>query len=128
LHDHNGRGAWPSGSAEPLRAARHRVKPWRDGGTKILVCAQRGIGSPGRASPPGWAEKVAAGDPQDPRRARSSSGASGRQRSAIPLEQDLAGAAACVIWASGAGVKALSRASRCSTPALVGLQRRRAAL
>lgn len=110
LDDHNGRGRWPApkpGDVPRFPQLEAAVKPWRAGGRKVLVCAQRGIGSPGRASPSFWQDKVAReirdvlkvpvvvrphpGD-DDPR---------------VALEQDLDGAQACVIWASGAGVKAL---------------------
>lgn len=108
LHDHGGRGRWP----HPAGASRFarlevEVKPRRASGSKVLVCAQRGIGSPGRGSPPGWADQVA-------REIRAAFGVPvvvrphpGDGAPAIPLEQDLSTALACVIWASGCGVKAL---------------------
>jgi hypothetical protein len=112
LHDHNGRGAWPAAefahSSPRFPFLGVEVLPWTTAGAagKVLVCAQRGIGSPGRASPPGWAEAVArelrkAGWPSVVR------AHPGDRDPAVSLEQDLAGAQACVIWASGAGVKAL---------------------
>jgi hypothetical protein len=106
LGDHNGRGRVPSGSGRFHELA-IEVKAWRDQGSKILVCAQRGIGSPGRASPPGWAEQVA----KEIRRARNVPVVvrphPGDADPKVSLEEDLAGAAACIVWASGAGVKAL---------------------
>jgi hypothetical protein len=106
LKDHNGRGAWPSGSGR-FEHLGVEVKPWREEGRKVLVCAQRGIGSPGRGSPPGWHDQVA-------REIRAFMGVPvvvrlhpGDDEPRIKLEEDLDGAVACVIWASGAGVKAL---------------------
>lgn len=119
LHDHNGRGAWPTSetalaalAGAALISPRFsmlgvEVKPWRTEGRKVLVCAQRGIGSPGRASPPGWAERTA-------HEIRAQLGVPvwirphpGDHDPVVPLEKDLEDAVACVIWASGAGVKAL---------------------
>lgn len=109
LGDHNGRGRWPAarpGDAPRFLQLEVRVKPWRDG-RKVLICAQRGIGSPGRASPSFWHDKVAR-EIRDvlkvPAVVRSHPGDDDPR---IPLEQDLDGAQACVVWASGAGVKAL---------------------
>jgi len=106
LGDHNGRGAWPAGAGR-FEQLGVEVKAWRVEQGKVLVCAQRGIGSPGRGSPPSWADQVA-------REIRAQLDVPvvvrphpGDRDPEIPLEQDLAGARACVIWASGAGVKAL---------------------
>lgn len=117
LGDHNGRGAWPSANLGPGPAfdlGRGRfaqlevqVKPWRETGRKVLVCAQRGIGSPGRASPPGWHDKVA-GELRGVLGVRVQIRQHpGDNDPSTPLEQDLEDAVACVVWASGAGVKAL---------------------
>jgi hypothetical protein len=118
LGDHNGRGAWPwpRSWTDEERAAPPaprfpelgvELKPWREGGRKVLVCAQRGIGSPGRAMPPGWAQSVAQEIRQVLRLPVIVRPHPGDNEPQIPLEQDLADAQACVIWASGAGVKAL---------------------
>jgi hypothetical protein len=83
------------------------LKPWRLGGTKYLVAGQRGIGSPGRASPPGWHDQVAA-DIRAQLKARVQVRTHpGDNEPVVPLERDLEGAIALVVWASGAGVKAL---------------------
>jgi hypothetical protein len=109
LGDHNGRGAWPDFGTPRFAELGVEVKPWRDpdAGGKVLVCAQRGIGSPGRASPPGWADQVARAIRAMLRVPVVVRPHPGDRDPAIPLEQDLAGAQACVIWSSGAGVKAL---------------------
>lgn len=115
LGDHNGRGHWywpyahvgEFACAPRFQGLGVALKPWRERGRKILVCGQRGIGLPGRASPPGWHDQVGA-------ELRAHTGVPvhirqhpGDKDPAVPLEQDLADAVACVIWASGAGVKAL---------------------
>lgn len=107
LHDHNGRGAWPNFGTPRFPMLEVEVQDWRQGGAKVLVCAQRGVGSPGRASPPGWAERVAEEIRAALRVPVVVRPHPGDNDPAIPLEQDLATASACVIWASGAGVKAL---------------------
>jgi hypothetical protein len=112
LGDHCGRGRWPTETSFAAGGSRFgqlaiEVKPWRDQGSKILVCAQRGIGSPGRASPPGWHDQVARdirAQLNVPVVVRSHPGDNDPR---VSLEEDLAGAAACVVWSSGAGVKAL---------------------
>lgn len=119
LHDHNGRGVWPGPRRELVDGrliccdeSRFedlgvKVKPWREGGRKVVVCAQRGVGSPGRASPLEWAERTAdalARLLKIPVVVRKHPG---DDEPRVRLEDDLEGAQACVIWASGAGVKAL---------------------
>lgn len=118
LRDHNGRGGWPwprswtDEERAALPASRFaalgvELKPWRTGGRKILVCAQRGIGSPGRASPVNWDVKMA-------EQLRAALKAPvvvrkhpGDNEPKVSLERDLEDVFACVIWASGAGIKAL---------------------
>ncbi len=116
LHDHNGRGVWPysdpRAAVDPSRWTGLGIdlKPMgghHARGNKYLVAGQRGIGSPGRGSPPGWHDKVAAelrAQLKVPVQVRTHPGDNEPQ---IPLEKDLAGAWALVIWASGAGIKAL---------------------
>ena len=72
----------------------------------VLVCGQRGIGSPLMASPPQWAERhveklLRAGTPA---RVRPHPG---NHAPKTPLKADLVGAAACSVWSSNAGVLAL---------------------
>lgn len=108
LGDHNGRGAWPAGSGR-FEQLGVELKAWREeaAGGKVLVCAQRGIGSPGRASPHGWADMVAREIREQLRVPVVVRPHPGDDDPAIPLERDLASSSACVVWASGAGVKAL---------------------
>lgn len=72
----------------------------------VLVCGQRGIGSPTMASPPQWAEKRVAN--------LLRAGVAARVRPhpgnfvpKVPLQDDLRGAARCSVWSSNAGVLAL---------------------
>lgn len=107
-HGHNGSGVWPEGGPERWRALGIELKPWRADGGHILVCGQRGIGSPTMASPPDWHEHIAARIrklTKRPVRVRPHPGNNAPKR---PLTEDLAGAWAVVVWSSGSGVKALT--------------------
>lgn len=109
-HGHNGSGLWHVG-AHGLRLGTLGATPapWRASGLHVLVCGQRGIGSPTMASPPNWHDDTA----------RSLRKYTGRDivirrhpgevgyKSTHTLEEQLVNAHAVVVWSSGAGVKAL---------------------
>lgn len=105
---HNGAGWFPVGGEDRFSALGFEVKPVRlELGGHVLVCAQRGIGSKLMASPPGWERKAA--DKLHKRflvpvRVRPHPGNFAPK---VPLVKDLEGAGLCVIWSSGAGVRAL---------------------
>lgn len=106
-HQHNGAGYFPVGTEDRFSALGFEVKPWRTGGDYVLVCAQRGIGSKLMASPPGWERRIAANLQQIttlPIRIRQHPGNFAPK---VPLLDDLKAAESCVIWSSGAGVRAL---------------------
>lgn len=106
-HHHNGGGVWPVGGPERFEALGLDLKPWRQGGEYILVCPNRSFGVPGRMMHPDWAERCAErlrkAQPL-PVRVRPHPGNNAPVK---PLAEDLAGAAAVVIWSSSAGVHAL---------------------
>jgi len=109
VHAHNGDGWYPI-RAEEDRFSRlgFRVQPWRLSGNHILVCGQRGVGSERMRSPDGWesttVEKLQRKFPDREIRFRPHPGNFAPR---VPLERDLAGAHACVIWSSASGVRAL---------------------
>ncbi len=111
LHDHNGKGVTPA--PPPVGPSRFaalgiRALPWRAEGGKILVCGQRGIGSPGRGSPPNWEFQTASEIRRHfPARDVDVRPHPGDKDPPLSLEAQLAGASGCVVWASGAGIKAL---------------------
>jgi hypothetical protein len=108
VHGHNGSGWVPESDEDRFGAMGVDLKPWRAEGGHVLVCGQRGIGSPLMASPPGWHHHTAralAKRTAHPIRIREHPGNKPPTR---PLEDDLAGAHACVIWSSASGVKALT--------------------
>lgn len=108
-HGHNGSGWWPEGSDDRWAALGIPLQPWReptpDG--HILVCGQRGIGSREMASPNAWHDHVSARLRKITDRPIRIRPHPGNQPAKVPLEDDLRGAHACVIWSSGSGVKAL---------------------
>lgn len=96
---------------DPGRVERLGVEPapWRSDGGHILVCLNRSIGPRAALMPPDWGERTAEA-------LRKATGRKVRVRphprhvkdpDGTPLLEDLAGAWACVIWWSAAGVAAL---------------------
>ena len=83
------------------------VQPWRTAGEHVLVCENRPFGAPGRAMPAGWAQDVAGRLRKLTKREVRIRPHPGNNPPAKPLADDLAGAWACVIWSSSAGVHAL---------------------
>jgi len=83
------------------------LQPWRADGGHILVCGQRGIGSPTMASPHNWHEQVAAKLRAMTKRQVRVRVHPGNKAAAVPRADELLGAWACVIWSSSSGVQAL---------------------
>lgn len=102
----NGAGQWPVG--DPSRAAMFdaELQPWREPGKYALVLAQRGIGSPPVAQPPGWHQQAAV-KLQGMGYRIAMRGHPGRHEENESLYSQLAGAAFAVTWSSGAAIKAL---------------------
>lgn len=105
---HNGAGWFPVGNEDRFSALGFEMKPVRlEVGGHVLVCAQRGIGSKLMASPPGWDKKSADQLRKRflvPVRVRVHPGNFAPK---VPLVKDLEDVGLCVIWSSGAGVRAL---------------------
>ena len=106
VHGHNGSGWFPTGTEDRFTSLGFPLKEMVERKGYDLVCGQRGIGSKLMASPPRWAEKMV-----EKLRAQ---GRSTRLRAhpgnfapKVSLLDDLKGAARCIIWSSGAGVRAL---------------------
>lgn len=111
-HGHNGSGEWVSGGGERFERLGVDLKPWRASGSHILVCPNRFIGPKAFLMPQDWVERTVAELQlltDRPIRVRPHPGHWKRlkQHPDIGLATDMAGAFACVIWASSAGVKAL---------------------
>lgn len=102
---HNGAGLWRVFDAR-RRIGGVTVEPWRQGGTEIVLLAQRGIGPKGVAQPHQWPRETLdhlRRITDRPVRIRAHPGT----RDCVPLMEDLADAWCVVTWASGAAIKAL---------------------
>lgn len=110
VHGHCGAGWFPADlSVDRFTVLEHPARPWREAGDHILVCGQRGIGSKQMASPSGWGERMAATlRRRFPNREVRFRPHPGQFKPKVPLERDLEGAHACVIWSSSCGVLALT--------------------
>lgn len=110
VHGHNGSGWFPIGDEDRFAQLGIQLQPWQENeGGHLLLCAQRGIGSPLMASPANWEAKtskalIALGETN--LRVRQHPGKAPTVK-LPPLEQELAGARACVVWSSASGVQAL---------------------
>lgn len=102
----NGAGQWAAGDRDRAKLFAAELKPWRDHDGYALVLAQRGIGSPPVAQPPGWHQRAAA-ELQRLGRRVVIRGHPGRHQENQSLYAQLDGAAFAVTWGSGAGIKAL---------------------
>jgi hypothetical protein len=106
-HGHNGSGWFPVGDEDRFTPLGFEIKPWvhnPDG--PWLICGQRGIGSKLMASPPQWAEKLAKSLAIRSVRTKLRQHP-GNFAPKVSLIDDLRGAAGCLVWSSGAGVRAL---------------------
>ena len=107
LGGHNGSGYSPVGDEDRFGKLGYEVKPWRHNPEgHILVIQQRGIGKPGMASPPAWAEQQAEKFKRLGRKVKLRPHP-GENKPRTTVEQDLEGAAFMHIWSSGCGVLAL---------------------
>jgi len=104
---HNDASVVPEGSGERWDALGVTLAPWRADGGHVLVCPNRPFGAPGRAMPDGWPQDVAARLRKLTKREIRIRQHPGNAAPHKPLADDLAGAWACVIWSSSAGVHAL---------------------
>lgn len=107
VHAHNGAGWYPEGDGARFDALGLTVHPWREGGRAVVVRGQRGIGTAQMASPVRWHTNTAAAlSKRQPYPVRCIEHP-GRHAPNPTPDQYLSDAAACVIWASSVGVRAL---------------------
>jgi hypothetical protein len=109
-HKHNGGGT--ALINDPSRAERLRVelKPWRTSGDFILVAPNRFIGPRTDVMPEVWTPQTVGRLQRLTKRqvrVRLHPGNWKRRPPKVPIEEELRGAWACVIWWSTAGIRAL---------------------
>ncbi len=103
---HSGAGDWYVGGEDRWSRVGIDVSSWREDGDHILVLPQRSIGELGVAMPRNWENNILPRLKKltnRPIRLRKHPG----KNPAISLEEDLKNAWAAVVWASGAGIKAI---------------------
>jgi len=108
---HNGAGRTPQGSSDRLASLGIAIQPWRTSGEHVLVCPSRGIGQ--NPQPAGWTARtveILRRHTDRPVRIRPHPGSwkLASEHPDVGLARDLAGAWACVIWSSAAGLRALA--------------------
>jgi hypothetical protein len=104
---HNGSGHVHVGGPERWEALGIELKPWRTAGDHILVCPNRPFGRPDMQMPSLWAEDVKRRLQKLTEREIRLRPHPGNSPAKTPLERDLEGCWAVVIWSSSAGVHAL---------------------
>lgn len=82
--------------------------PWRGDGGRIVILAQRGIGTAPVAQPRNWVELAQRELQRRTRREVVVRTHPGNRAEPVPLIKALEGAWACVTWASGAAMKAIT--------------------
>jgi len=82
------------------------LNPFNKAGDTVLVCEQRGIGSPLMASPPEWAERTAKKIRALGHKTRIRKHP-GKYEPPISLADDLADCKLCVVWSSACGIESL---------------------
>jgi hypothetical protein len=106
-HGHNAAGWFPVGKEDRFTPLGFVMKPWQENPHgHHLVCGQRGIGSKAMASPPQWAEKMAAKLQREGKNVRLRLHP-GNNAPKVPVLTDLEGAKMCLIWSSTVGIRAL---------------------
>lgn len=107
LNHHNGAGKWHVGQENRWSALDIELKPWREDGDFLLVLPQRSIGEKGVAMPRNWLNITLEHLKKKTKRPIKVRHHPGKDRDAMPIEDDLEGAWAVITWASGAGIKSI---------------------
>lgn len=111
VSQHNGAGKWPDGDSSRWEKLGIELKPFRTEGRHILIRGQRGIGSRLMASPQDWHRRIVSDLKKytsRPVKVLDHPGKPACDPEVVKqLVDALKGAHACVIWSSGAGIRAL---------------------
>lgn len=108
LGNHNGAGTWPDGGDDRWDSWGVELEPWRDGGSDVVILAQRGIGHPKVREPHGWSRKLLTDLQASTKRKVRVRAHPGERKPPVSLEDDLSKAWCVVTWGSAAAFKALA--------------------
>lgn len=106
-HGHNGSGWWPVSAEDRFARLGVEPQPWRTGGEYVLVRGQRGIGTPHMASPPAWHARTAGYLRTAQALPVRVIDHPGKHATEANRSYDMRDVAACVVWSSALGVRAL---------------------
>lgn len=106
-HGHNGSGWWPVEAEDRFAALGVEPQPWRTDGEYVLVRGQRGIGTTQMASPPMWHQHAGLRLRREQTLPVRVVDHPGKHAVEMNNGYDMRDVAACVIWSSALGVKAL---------------------
>lgn len=106
---HNGRGKWPHGDGSRWAKLGVELQPWRKDGDYILIAGNRSFGVGEQVMPSDWMIRCAArlAKTKKPIRMRAHPG--NDKPKVNPLERDLEGACAVVVWSSTVALHALAQ-------------------
>lgn len=104
---HNGFGEWYIGDDDRFKHLNIDLKPWRQDGNHILVCAQRGIGVSPVAMPISWVRDIVPKIRRHTKRPIIVRLHPEDSNDKTPLQDHLNNCWAVVIWTSTTGVKSL---------------------
>ena len=104
---HTGSGKWYIVNISRFEDLNIKFKPWRDKGSYILVCPQRGIGPPNFSMPRTWPEDVSRRLSKLTDREIRIRRHPGNKPAGTPLTTDLSDAWAVVVWSSNCATEAL---------------------
>ena len=111
ISQHNGAGPIPTGDGSRWEKLGIQLKPFREAGNQIVIRGQRGIGSRLMASPQDWHKRLAAAltkTTKRPVKVLDHPGKPACDPEVVEwLCKNFENAHACVVWSSGAAIRAL---------------------
>lgn len=106
---HNGAGTWPAGGPDRLAELQIELKGWcGDPAGHVLVCPNRSFGVGAQVMHPDWGLRCAERLRKQTKRDVRVRPHPGNKAPSRPLEADLAGAWAVVVWSSSVAVHAMA--------------------
>lgn len=110
LDGHCGSGRWYAPDDSRLKALQIEFQPWKlDNPRKVLVAAQRGIGSPQMRSPSMWAEGIVKELAKRGYEGRIRPHPGANKEGGVPFDEDVRDVGTVIVWSSNCATKALIR-------------------